>query len=201
MSLSATRKPRVVTAITSGPRPTALPPGNQDERQRGRDGDPRSGLRAEQARLPGHASAQWPKRGPDLHLSVERRKESAGTGLATTAATMGTRTHSTRRDARGSSILEALATMVVIGIAVGGFAVNSVSLTRLNKTAGSATAATALAQQKLEELRSMPLGAAALATGVYDDPANPMRPDGSTGGVFSRRWTVSPSDTPRSGLQ
>ena len=91
--------------------------------------------------------------------------------------------------------------MVVIGIAVGGFAVNSVSLTRLNKSAGSATAATALAQQKLEELRSMPLGAAALATGVYDDPANPMRPDGSTGGVFSRRWTVSPSDTPRSGLK
>ena len=57
------------------------------------------------------------------------------------------------------------------------------------------------AQQKLEELRSMPLGAAALATGVYDDPANPMRPDGSAGGVFSRRWTVSPSDTPRSGLK
>ena len=106
-----------------------------------------------------------------------------------------------RRHTRGTSVIEALGTIAFIGIAVAGFAVTSVSLTRLDKGAGSTAAATALAQQKLEELRSLPLGAAALATGIYVDPANPMRPDGSAGGVFNRRWTVSPNNTPRNGLK
>ncbi len=91
--------------------------------------------------------------------------------------------------------------MALIGIAVGGFAVNSVSLTRIDKTADSVTAATALAQQQLEALRALPLGAAQLAPGVYIDPANPLRADGTGGGVFQRSWTVSGNDTPRAGLR
>src|SRR2546430_12291473 len=91
--------------------------------------------------------------------------------------------------------------MALIGIAVGGFAVNSVSLTRIDKTADSVTAATALAQQQLEALRALPLGAAQLSPGVYSDLANPLRADGSGGGVFQRSWTVSGDDTPRAGLR
>ncbi len=79
-----------------------------------------------------------------------------------------------RRGTRGSSILEALGTIAFIGIGVGGFAVNSVSLTRIDKTADSVTAATALAQQQLEVLRALPLGAAQLSPGVYSDPATPL---------------------------
>ena len=106
-----------------------------------------------------------------------------------------------RRGTRGSSILEALGTIAFIGIGVGGFAVNSVSLTRIDKTADSVTAATALAQQQLEVLRALPLGAAQLSPGVYSDPGNPLRADGSGGGVFQRSWTVSGNDTPRAGLR
>jgi Tfp pilus assembly protein PilV len=106
-----------------------------------------------------------------------------------------------RRGTRGSSILEALGTIAFIGIAVGGFAVNSVSLTRIDKTAASVTEATALAQQQLEALRALPLGAAQLAPGVYTDPANPLAADGGGGGVFDRSWTVSGNDAPRAGLR
>ena len=106
-----------------------------------------------------------------------------------------------RHATRGSSILEALGTIAFIGIAVGGFAVNSVSLTRIDKTAESVTAATALAQQQLEALRALPLGAAQLVPGVYGDPANPLAADGNGGGVFDRGWTVSGNDTPRAGLR
>src|SRR5439155_931449 len=59
----------------------------------------------------------------------------------------------------------------------------------------------ALAQQKLEQLRSMPLGAAQVAPNSYTDPANPLRADGTGGGTFSRTWTVSANDSPTFGLR
>jgi Tfp pilus assembly protein PilV len=105
------------------------------------------------------------------------------------------------RTQRGTSLIEAVGTMGFIGVAVVGFSMNSVTLTRANKTAGSVTEATALAQHKLEELRSMPLGAAELAPGAYADGANPMRADGSRPGAFRRTWTVSAKDSPRAGLK
>ena len=82
------------------------------------------------------------------------------------------------------------------------FAGNSASLTRNLKSADSTAAATALALQKLEQLRSMPLGAAGLATpGLFYDISNPLKADGTTGGIFSRSWQVSQKDTPRFGLK
>jgi len=106
-----------------------------------------------------------------------------------------------RRGTRGSSVIEALGTIALIGIAVGGFAVNSVSLTRIDKTADSVTAATALAQEQLEALRALPLGAAQLLPGVYADPSNPLAANGNAGGPFTRTWTVSGNDIPRAGLR
>jgi hypothetical protein len=106
-----------------------------------------------------------------------------------------------RRGTRGSSVIEALGTIALIGIAVGGFAVNSVSLTRIDKTADSVTAATALAQEELEALRALPLGAAQLLPGVYADPSNPLAANGNAGGPFTRTWTVSGNDIPRAGLR
>jgi len=91
--------------------------------------------------------------------------------------------------------------MAFIGIAVTGFTMNSVTLTRASKTAGSVVAATALAQQKIEDLRSLPLGSAELAPGTYADGANPLAADGRTAGPFRRTWTISPKDQPRAGLK
>lgn len=106
-----------------------------------------------------------------------------------------------RHSSRGTSLIEAIGTMGFIGVAVVGFTMNSVTLTRANKTAGSLTEATALAQHKLEELHSLPLGAAELTPGTYADPENPLRADGGRPGPFQRTWTVSAKDTPRAGLK
>ena len=101
---------------------------------------------------------------------------------------------------RGSSILEAIGAVAFSGIAAFAFVTDSVSIARMSKTAKSVGAATALAQQKLEELRSMPLGAAQLTPGSYDE-ANPIEADGRPGGRFTRSWRVSANDTPRRGLR
>lgn len=114
---------------------------------------------------------------------------------------MHARSNPRRRRTRGTSLVEALGAMGFIGVAVIGFAMNSVTLTRANKTAAAVTAATALAQQKLEELRSLPLGAAQLTPGSYVDGVNPMQEDGTAGGLFRRSWTVSANDQPRAGIR
>ena len=106
------------------------------------------------------------------------------------------------RGTRGVSLLEALAATAFVSLVLLAFAGNSASLTRNLKSADSTAAATALALQKLEQLRSMPLGAAELATpGLFYDISNPLKADGTTGGIFSRSWQVSQKDTPRFGLK
>src|SRR5262245_42461328 len=102
---------------------------------------------------------------------------------------------------RGVSILEAVATLGFVSVAVMGFSMNSVSLTRANRASGALISATALAQQKIEELRNLPLGAAQLNSGTYTDAANPMTADGRPNGTFSRSWIVSARDQPRAGLK
>jgi Tfp pilus assembly protein PilV len=106
-----------------------------------------------------------------------------------------------RRSERGLSLLEGLAATSFLGVALLGLAANTVNLTRTTKNADSVAAANALAVQKLEQLRSMPLGATQLAPGQYYDSANPMKADGTGGGYFSRSWTVSAKDSPRFGLK
>jgi Tfp pilus assembly protein PilV len=108
---------------------------------------------------------------------------------------------STEHGERGLSLFEALAATAILSVGLFAFAGNAVSLTRGLKSADSTAAGTALALQKLEQLRSMPLGAAELATGLYYDPSNPLSADGTPGGPFDRYWVVSAKDTPRFGLK
>jgi Tfp pilus assembly protein PilV len=98
-------------------------------------------------------------------------------------------------------MLEALAATGFVAIALMGFAANTISLTRSEKSADSTSAAHALAQQKLEQLRSTPLGAVQVNPGNSVDAANPMKADGTVGGGFTRTWTVSGNDTPAWGLR
>jgi len=111
------------------------------------------------------------------------------------------RRRSARHGARGFSLLEAVAATSFLALALMAFAANTISLTHNEKSADSTSAAHALAQQKLEQLRSLELGALQLAPGIYLDPANPLQADGTAGGTFTRRWVVSGNDSPASGLR
>jgi len=111
------------------------------------------------------------------------------------------RPRSARHGARGFSLLEGVVATSFLALVLMAFAANTVSLTHNEKSADSTTAGHALAQQKLEQLRSLPLGAAAVAPGIYLDPANPLQADGTAGGTFTRRWTVSSNDQPSAGLR
>src|SRR5437870_11413183 len=109
------------------------------------------------------------------------------------------RRRSARHGVRGFSLLEAVAATSFLALALMAFAANTISLTHNEKSADSTSAAHALAQEKLEQLRSMQLGA--LNPGIYIDPANPLKADGTAGGTFTRRWVVSGNDSPASGLR
>jgi Tfp pilus assembly protein PilV len=109
--------------------------------------------------------------------------------------------NSVKRSTRGVTLVEALSTTAFLGVALLALSRNTVSVTRVEKTADLTSAAQALATQKLEQLRSTPLGAAQVTYGTYYDPQNPLRGDGTSGGLFNRSWTVSAKDTPRFGLR
>lgn len=102
---------------------------------------------------------------------------------------------------RGVSLLEALGAASLMSGALLGLAMGAISLSQNAKTADATAAATALAVERLERLRSLPLGAAEFTPGIYYDPANPLAADGSGGGIYRRRWTVSERDVPAMGLQ
>src|SRR5262245_49526370 len=97
------------------------------------------------------------------------------------------------------SLIESLTATAFLSVALLGLASSAVSLTRNEKSADSTSAAHGLVTQKLEQLRSLPLDA--VAPGNFTDGANPLRADGTTGGMFTRTWTVSANDTPTNGLR
>src|SRR5207253_8543123 len=97
------------------------------------------------------------------------------------------RPRSARRSAGGFSLLEAVAATAFLAVALMAFAANTIWLTHDEKSADSTSAAHALAQQQLEQLRSLQLDAPQLAAGIYIDPANPLQADGTAGGTFTRR--------------
>jgi Tfp pilus assembly protein PilV len=106
-----------------------------------------------------------------------------------------------RAGARGFSLLEALGATSLMAVGLLGLAAGTIGMSRNAKSADSTAAATALAVERMEQLRSLPLGAAEFAPGIYFDPGNPMHADGTLGGIYRRRWTVSEPDTPSMGLQ
>jgi Tfp pilus assembly protein PilV len=108
------------------------------------------------------------------------------------------RRRSARRAAAGFSLVEAVAATAFLALTLMAFAANTISLTHNEKSADATSAAHALAQQKLELLRSSPLGA--VAPGNYADPLNPIKADGTANGTFTRTWVVSANDTPTLGL-
>jgi type II secretory pathway pseudopilin PulG len=101
---------------------------------------------------------------------------------------------------RGSSLLE-----IVVAGAIFSFLVLALSPSMLNtrkaaSLSGNASVATTLALDKLEQLRSLDSDNPQLSPGVQLDPLNPLRAEGTNGGIFTRRWTVV-DDTPDFGMK
>ena len=82
-----------------------------------------------------------------------------------------------------------------------GLATATVGSIRANSTSRNLTAAVTLIYDKVDQFRAMnpATNPVDLAPGSHTDPASPLTPLGSTGGAFTRTWTVS-ANTPRPGL-
>lgn len=101
----------------------------------------------------------------------------------------------------GISLIEVLAAVTVFALVAAGAAAGTIATIRGNATSRGVSEATALIHDKIEQLRALdPTGNPAdLASGVHNDPLNPMNALGQAGGTYSRSWTVV-RNSPRQGL-
>jgi prepilin-type N-terminal cleavage/methylation domain-containing protein len=104
-----------------------------------------------------------------------------------------------RRTQRGLSLIESLVTLGIMSVGVLGLSMSSIQLGRTAKWADMSSAATALANERLENLRSQPLGSAAHTPGNYS--GGTMQANGSANGPYTITWVVSANDTPTWGLR
>jgi Tfp pilus assembly protein PilV len=118
--------------------------------------------------------------------------------LKTVTVVLGQTTISWRRTA-GFSLIEALAATALAVIGLLGMSASSVMLARASKASDMTAAATALTVERLELLRSMPLGSSGHTPGTYSGGA--LEANGATGGPFNVAWVVSANDQPTFGLK
>lgn len=101
---------------------------------------------------------------------------------------------------RGATLIEVLVALVIFGGVVVGFAVATEGAQRSGDSSRFEAEATTLAIDKLEGLRTLPSTNADLSVGEHTDGANPLRPDGAPGGVYTRTWRVTDA-LPMSGMR
>jgi len=95
---------------------------------------------------------------------------------------------------KGVGLIEILIAIVLFGIGVS-LALRTLPESNVAMTRGrNITAATNFAQEKVEELMSIPFTNADLASGTHVDPENPIDR------TFSRNWTVT-DDAPVQGMK
>jgi prepilin-type N-terminal cleavage/methylation domain-containing protein len=103
-------------------------------------------------------------------------------------------------DQRGFSLIEAIVAATLLSIISLGAALGADRAVRQNMYSKSLAAATTLAHDKIEELQSKVSTDALLTTGNHADALNPLKPDGTTGGTYTRTWTVT-NNVPTTGLK
>src|SRR5262245_63873796 len=94
-----------------------------------------------------------------------------------------------RRSQRGLSLIEALVTIGIMSVGVLGLSGSAIQLSRTAKWADMSAAATSLANERLEFIRSQPLGAPEHTPGSYS--AGAMQANGTAGGPYTMSWVVS----------
>ena len=100
----------------------------------------------------------------------------------------------------GFSLIEAMVAAALLAIISLGAALGADRAVRQNVYSRSLTAATTLAHDKVEELQSKVATDAQLTAGNHNDANNPLKPDGTTGGLYARTWTVT-NNVPATGLK
>jgi Tfp pilus assembly protein PilV len=104
-----------------------------------------------------------------------------------------------RRNQRGLSLIEALVTIGIMSVGVLGLSASSIELGRTAKWADMSSAATALANERLELIRSQPLGSGQHTPGNYS--AGSMQANGTANGPYTVSWVVSANDSPTWGVR
>jgi len=91
----------------------------------------------------------------------------------------------------GFTLNEVLASIALISISILGFSLNTMSVIRGNYISKNVTTATFLAQDKIEQLKSLvPLTDVG---NCPDPPEKDITATGSAGGIYARCWTIKTS--------
>ncbi|MBF0589479.1 MAG: prepilin-type N-terminal cleavage/methylation domain-containing protein [Magnetococcales bacterium] len=96
---------------------------------------------------------------------------------------------SLNRKESGFTLLEILIAMLIFSIGLLAMARLQMEMTRGNAASKRITTATLLAEDKIEELKASGFGT--LINNTYTDPNNPVTPLGSSGGLYTRTWTIA----------
>ncbi len=91
----------------------------------------------------------------------------------------------------GFTLNEVLASIALISISILGFSLNTMSVIRGNYISKNVTTATFLAQDKLEQLKS--LATLSDLDNCADPPEKDVTATGSEGGIYGRCWTIKDS--------
>jgi Tfp pilus assembly protein PilV len=100
----------------------------------------------------------------------------------------------------GFSLIEAVVAAGLLAIISLGFALGADRAVRFNVYSRSLTTANTLAQAKVEELAGKVSTDAQLTVGNHTDASNPLKADGTSGGIYTRTWVVT-NDVPTTGIR
>jgi Tfp pilus assembly protein PilV len=104
------------------------------------------------------------------------------------------------RSQAGVSLTEVIVATSIFASTVLGLMNAFLNTTKAAMFTENSSAAITLAQDKLEQLRSLPSTNSQLAAGTWPDSLNPLAANATTGGIFTRSWTVT-NNTPVTGMK
>ncbi|MBI4641822.1 MAG: prepilin-type N-terminal cleavage/methylation domain-containing protein [Candidatus Tectomicrobia bacterium] len=89
----------------------------------------------------------------------------------------------------GFTLVELLVAMAILSIGLLTVVQVQAAAARSNLNARRVAAASALTQEKIEELINLPT--LAVTQGFVNDTGNPLKADGTPGGIYSRSWKIT----------